>query len=108
MEPDLPLPDDVTAEVLQGGEVAIAQTGGNADRAIFCAKEAAYKCLYPITHEVIGFDAMTVSFPAQNRFCAMLLRETGPFPKGFVLNGTVLRAASRIVSMVWLDASQPR
>lgn len=63
---------------------------------IFSAKEAAYKALYPMARQVLGFDAMTVGLNG-NDFVARLERAVAPFPAGHEFRGK-----SRIVDGIIL------
>lgn len=108
VEPNEPLPEDVRSEVLIGDDSTDTGTAGHGDRVIFCAKEASYKCLYPLTREVIGFDAMVVTFPAKDRFRATLTRSTGPFSDGFWMDGVLVVGAECIVAVTWQTGGQSR
>lgn len=90
LEPDAPLPPEVVAEVLTPADAVEA-------RLAFSAKEAAYKALFPVMRQVIGFDAMAIGV-AGDALTARLLHPCGPFPAGFVLHGRHARAGGRIVT----------
>lgn len=84
LEPAQPLPDDVRAEVLSGGEPE-GLTGVQA-RLVFSAKECVFKTLYPQVGFVFGFDAVHVAL-SETTFAARLLAPLGPFPEGLRLTG---------------------
>jgi len=65
--------------------------------AIFSAKEATYKALYPLTGQVWGFDAVSIRL-GRDGFTATLARPAGPFPAGTGLCGILIRTPSIIVT----------
>lgn len=72
-----PLPRDLWDSVLTGAELdRLAQRPraeqGQIAKLIFAAKECAYKCQYPLTGTVFGFDALEIEFePGQRIFHAV-------------------------------------
>lgn len=72
-------------------------------RLIFSAKEAAYKALYPLSGEVLDFDAMEIApRPAQSRFTARLNRPVGPLGTGTVLPGRFALGSGLMLTAVVL------
>lgn len=101
VEPDSPLPDDVLSEICDGEEcVWIA---GQVEplrwaRLIFAAKEAAFKCQYPESRTIFGFDVMTVRVdPEASALTATFTRAVPPFAAGQVLQGRFVRTAGMII-----------
>jgi 4'-phosphopantetheinyl transferase EntD len=90
LEPDTPLPADVA-------EVALTPADTAESRLVFSAKEAAYKALFPVMRQVIGFDAMAIAVQGP-ALTARLLHACGPFPAGFTLTGGYARSEGRIVT----------
>lgn len=90
LEPDAPLPADVATEVLTPADMAEA-------RLVFSAKEAAYKALFPVMRQVVGFDAMAIAADG-GILTARLLLPCGPFPAGFRLTGRMARTNGRILT----------
>lgn len=87
IEPNLPLPDDVMETVLRPDEQDVM---GRA-RAVFCAKEATYKALFPISGEIWDFADMRIRLDqGHDRFSAELCRSAGPLPIGSMLHGHLL------------------
>lgn len=59
---------------------------------IFSAKEAVYKAMYPLTGDVWGFDAVTITLDAQGcGFSAELHLGAADFPRGAILRGHYVR-----------------
>ncbi len=98
-----PLPQGVSDVVLLGSEIHRtkswpAQAAELAGVLHFCAKEAAYKAIYPISRHVMGFEALELTFDhAAGRFEARLSTDIPVFPQNTcfdgafaVLPGTVL------------------
>jgi 4'-phosphopantetheinyl transferase EntD len=74
IEPATPLPADLIPIVCTEQEQAkLPKTdAGMIAKRIFCAKEAVYKAQYPLTGEVIGFDALSIHFNQDDTFDATL------------------------------------
>ncbi|MDP5305995.1 4'-phosphopantetheinyl transferase family protein [Paracoccus spongiarum] len=102
VEPDAPLPRDVLSEICDGGECA--WLAGQTEplrwaRLIFCAKEAAFKCQYPASCALFGFDAMSVRVdPAAGALEAVFNRAYAPFPAGARLQGRFARTGGLVVA----------
>lgn len=77
IEPATPLADDLIPIICTRlerrwlEELPDADVGETAKR-IFCAKEAVYKAQYPISGQVIGFDALSIRFGRFNTFDVIL------------------------------------
>jgi len=55
---------------------------------IFCAKESAYKCQYPLSRKMIDFFAFETTFKmCEKQFMATFTQDTGPFRSGDRLEG---------------------
>jgi len=73
-----PLPEDLEARVLTARERAFVDSLDASARGLtamlhFSAKEAFYKCQYPLTQRFLGFQDVEVEFElGRNRFCARL------------------------------------
>jgi 4'-phosphopantetheinyl transferase EntD len=72
---------------------------GHYVRQVFSAKEAAYKAQYPLTHTLIGFDAMTVRL-SETGFSARFCRPVGGFAAGQDIQGRLLRSQGLIFTGV--------
>lgn len=85
IEEDADLPDHIRHEVCTPTELAwlSVQPGhqrGRLARLIFCAKECAYKLQYPLTGQMLGFDAFEITPDLQTgQFEATLTRDVAPF-----------------------------
>lgn len=68
-------------------------------RLIFAAKEAAYKCQYPLSRTLFGFDALTVRVePGTAALTARFLCPVAPFARGRVLHGRFAFAEGLILA----------
>jgi 4'-phosphopantetheinyl transferase EntD len=77
------------------------QRRGLLAKAVFCAKEAAYKCQYSITGEMFGFEIFeTALFLDRGSFSAKFLTRTGCFARGDRLDGHIWIAADHFVALV--------
>jgi 4'-phosphopantetheinyl transferase EntD len=69
-EPSVPLPNELAGVICSEDEVAwMAKQRGHGmpwDRLFFCAKESAYKCLFPTTHRFLEFRDIQVQFNPEN------------------------------------------
>lgn len=95
LEPDTPLPADLAATICLPGEAATA-TGA---RAVFCAKEAAYKALYPRIATVLAFHDVAVTRAPDGRFHARLTRDVGAVRAGTGVPGYILRGSGQVAAL---------
>ncbi len=93
VEDDGPLGPDLVTTVCTLEERAWLATQPEAERGrlaklVFCAKEAVYKCQFPVTHKVLDFDAVLVTPDVDTgQFEATFRQDTGPFRVNDQLNG---------------------
>ena len=93
VEDDAPLAADLVATVCTLEERAWLATQPEAARGplaklIFSAKEAVYKCQYPVSHRVLDFNAVLVTPDVDTgQFEATFLERAGPFPMHARLDG---------------------
>lgn len=59
VEPAIALPEDITALVKQPDD-RLPEGMDDADRILFCAKEAVYKAVYPLDRVVLNYDDIIV------------------------------------------------
>ncbi|WP_340163211.1 4'-phosphopantetheinyl transferase family protein [Mesorhizobium sp. NZP2298] len=64
VEPALPLPDDIFALVATGADRMGSAGQRLAGRLLFAAKEAVYKAVYPLDHQVLGYEDIAVDLKA--------------------------------------------
>lgn len=104
VEEDRPLEPDLIPSICSDAEQARLplHESGRAAMAVFCAKEAAYKCQYPLTGQMLDFDAFDVTFQA-DRFTARFARRVGRFAAGTALPGRIGTAGGVIVALVALQ-----
>ncbi|SEO57248.1 4'-phosphopantetheinyl transferase EntD (siderophore biosynthesis) [Salinihabitans flavidus] len=105
VEADLPLEDDLLATICRPEERAWLQTqppdrrGALATR-IFSAKEAAFKCQYAVSGEMLDFHAMQVTFNANiTGFSARLVHGAGVLPEGTEITGRIGGTGTQILTV---------
>jgi len=107
-EPDSPLEPNVTARIATGAEIARATEhlrleAGVAAHLVFSAKEAFYKCQFPVTREFLGFEDVRIELdPGALR--AVLLRRAGRFEAGATFHGRFRHRGGLLLTAVWLPA----
>jgi 4'-phosphopantetheinyl transferase EntD len=104
-----PLADDLIEEICTPNERRWLASHNNAEhhlllaKAIFSAKEAVYKCQYPIAHETFGFEMIEIELQiADNRFLGHFCGNAGPLKRGSQLAGEIWLSDNHIVSLVRL------
>lgn len=104
IEPDEALDPDLVPEICGPAERTWLaslppERQGILARAIFSAKESAYKCQYPLSGRLLDFQAMHIEIdPAASRFAARFAVDAGPFPAGFSLRGRLAIADGYIAT----------
>jgi len=92
VEPATPLKASLVSRVCRPEErvwIERAHDAGLLGKVVFSAKEAVYKCQFPITGEYLGFHAVSVVLE-DHRFVAVFERDTGPFRRGESIAGRYL------------------
>ena len=70
-------------------------------KALFSAKECAYKCQYPLTKRLLGYDAMRIELDVSARsFTAYFEIDAEPFKAGDRLDGRIGFAGGHIASAI--------
>lgn len=110
IEPEEPLTAPVAARIWSPAEALAAEASGlvppaSAPKLVFAAKEAVYKCQFPVTRTYIGFHGVSVELAA-GTFTAVLTAPVGPLPSGFRFDGVWRRAAGELFAAVWLASRQ--
>ncbi len=78
-----------------------------AARCLFSAKEAVFKAQYPLTGQVFGFDAASITFnPSRNGFTATFHRDIEAIRAGSTVSGQCGIAGGHILTLVTLGATQ--
>lgn len=104
IEPALPLEAEIFREICRPEELAwlrqlpFEKRGGVARR-FFSAKEAIYKCQYPISRTIFDFHALSVIFDKQGRFDARLMQDVDGFEKGSMFSGLTTKSGEHILSV---------
>jgi len=100
-EPDEPFPADLIKSVTLPDErdwIARQPEPERAARLIFVAKEAAYKCQFPASQTLIGFEAIRISAASEGRLEARFTVDVPPFSRGQRLAGRHVRAAGLVLA----------
>ncbi|MBL9047635.1 MAG: 4'-phosphopantetheinyl transferase superfamily protein [Tabrizicola sp.] len=101
LEADEPLDSDLWPIICSEPELGAhpVTDRGLAVRRVFAAKEAVYKAQFPLTGQVIGFDAVAIAF-RNSDFNACFLQGVGPIPEGFEMHGRIARKCGLILAGV--------
>lgn len=111
LEPNVPLETALFGEVLSNNERQFVESvapemRGNLARLIFSAKECAYKCQYPLTRILFGFDGFEIRLNQECRtFKAQFTQSVGNFSKGQVLSGRYYSDNGIILTTIALPAT---
>lgn len=111
VEEDADLPADTLPEVCTPMELAWLSvqpqdSRGRLARLIFSAKECAYKLQYPLTGELISFDAFEITPDLETgQFEATLTRDVAPFSERTHLSGRFAFGAGLILTGMALPRS---
>lgn len=107
-EPDAPLEPNIASRIATGAEIAQATEllrleAGVAAHLVFSAKEAFYKCQFPMTREFLGFDDVRIELDADaDAVRAVLLRRAGRFDAGASFHGRFRHRGGLFLTAVWL------
>ena len=109
IEPDAPLEPEVAARIWSPAEAEQAarrtdMTPALASRLVFSAKEAFYKCQFPLTRTFLGFMEVSVAL-GDGTFEVRLERAVGAFPDGTRFAGRWLRVDGQLLTAVVLPRS---
>lgn len=112
VEEDTPLDADLIATICTPAECDWLSArpraeAGHLAKLIFSAKECAYKCQYPLTGRIFGFDGLEITLvPDRGEFTARFLMEIGTFARGCRLFGRFLRRQGLIVTAMKLASGK--
>ncbi|MFN4155680.1 MAG: 4'-phosphopantetheinyl transferase [Paracoccaceae bacterium] len=99
LEIDSPLEPELWEMILRPEERA-GMTGAQA-KAVFSAKEAAYKAQYAVSRTLYGFDGMRVEMEG-DRFSAVFMQSVPPFAPGDRIAGRIVRAQGHVLALAGL------
>lgn len=104
VEPRQALAPDVGGLVLAAeAERVLAAADPEAGLRVFCAKEAVYKAIYPITGESLDFDAVLIRpAPRSDGFLGEIRTATGPFRPGDLVPGRWRASRTHLAAAVVL------
>jgi 4'-phosphopantetheinyl transferase EntD len=109
IEPEL-WPSITTDEELARLRALSSDVAGEHAKRLFCAKEAAYKCQYPRSSVLLGFEDLSIEWPegiasahGPLPFEAIHQRDAAPFRRGDRLRGRWGRAADHHLCAVRLE-----
>jgi 4'-phosphopantetheinyl transferase EntD len=109
LEPAEPLPPDLWSSICTDQERAqfSGLSPAIAARLVFCMKEAAFKCQFPLSRTLLEFmDLQIVSGPEDGTFAAIFRRDAHPFRCGDRITGRFAICAGHIVSANILHLSE--
>lgn len=110
IEPAEPLPADIADAVLAPEERETLPSGaapGVLARAVFSAKECAYKAQYPLSRTLLDFSALRIALhPAEGRFTARFTIDAPPFRSGDGLDGRIALTPHHIFTAITLRRAQ--
>jgi 4'-phosphopantetheinyl transferase EntD len=108
IEEDTPLTDDLLDTVCTSAERRWLDTQpdpGQAAKAIFSAKECAYKAQYPLSQTLFDFQTLEVELGDDHKqFVARFTRSVPPFAQGDQIPGKIARGDGLIVTSVAVRA----
>lgn len=105
IEPASPLECDLIAEICVEDEMSWLSSRPAAEqpllaKAIFCAKEAAYKSQYPLSRQLTGFDTLQIDLDIDaGSFVARCLSDALPFRSGDMLRGSIWLTHGHFISV---------
>ncbi|MBV1862928.1 MAG: 4'-phosphopantetheinyl transferase superfamily protein [Rhodobacteraceae bacterium] len=111
LEPDAPLDPTLFEEILTAREIRFlracpAEKRGRLARLIFSAKECAYKCQYPLTRKLFGFDGFEIRLDQDKEiFDARFTQPVGNFAKDHILGGRYFIGNGLILTTMALAAT---
>ncbi|HEX6764749.1 MAG TPA: 4'-phosphopantetheinyl transferase superfamily protein [Polyangiaceae bacterium] len=106
-EPAEALSPAIAARVLGGDDPRVLELGARSleppvvPRLVFSAKEAVYKCLFPITKTFLGFADVALELE-KTTFRATLRVSAPPFSPGASLVGRWQKSGGFLVTALWL------
>jgi 4'-phosphopantetheinyl transferase EntD len=110
-EPAGPLERELWAEILTEDELAVltlldAETAAARARWTFCAKEAAYKCQYPLSGLLLDFGDLEIRWTDESgeriEFTAHYRRDAPPFRRGDRIPGVLAHIDDHVVAVAKL------
>lgn len=110
VEPDAPLEPEIAARIWSPSEAEQAarrsdMTPALASRLVFSAKEAFYKCQFPLTRTFLGFKEVSVTL-GDATFEVRLADAVGRFPAGMRFAGQWRRVEGQLLTAVVLPRSE--
>jgi 4'-phosphopantetheinyl transferase EntD len=112
IEPYAPLPPDIAAEVVHEGD-GLKLDSGAAPLAqhfaveVFSAKEAAYKCQFPLTGSMLEFNALSIRLmPQSHRFEARFEESVGSFRAGDTLDGCYALVSGHVLTVASIPSER--
>lgn len=110
IEENLPLAAELFEAICSDDELKQLEPNPSAEhgmlgKAIFCAKEAAYKCQFPLSRRVFGFHALHVDLDLPGKlFTATFLEDASPFASGDRLRGRIWISGDYFVAVATLKS----
>ncbi len=104
-EPDAPLEAELWESITTAAELTRLRAAADAPRLarrLFCVKEAAYKCQFPLSGQLLEFTDLEVAIDPVGRFAARYARPAPPFVIGDTIAGRVGMVDGRWVAIARL------
>lgn len=101
-EPAEPLEEELWDAITTEAEREALRSGAVDARRLFCAKEAAYKCQFPLTGTLLEFTDLEVAWAGLERFQARYTRPVGAFAAGDSIPGRIAWISGRWVAVARL------
>jgi len=107
VEPDLPLEASIVSHVCRPEEPLLIEDLRGLDaarvaRLIFSAKEAVYKCQFPLTRRFIDFQEVNVRFRANAEFSVEVLADVPELAGGARFVGRFAQRAGFLLTASWI------
>ncbi len=110
VEPAEPITAEIAARISKPHELRAADKLADFDellvaRLIFSAKEAVYKCQFPISREFVGFEEVAIALEPDGTFISEWLRKPPPVPeRAYRLLGRWCRRDGFLLTTAWLES----
>jgi 4'-phosphopantetheinyl transferase EntD len=109
IEPAAPLERAIAERIATEGELHALKSLAPllAARLIFSAKEAFYKCQFPLTRQFLGFFDVSIALEPQGEFAVELLTDAGPLIRGRGFRGNWRQRGGFLFTSVQMPSTRP-
>lgn len=112
VEPAEPISAEIAARISEPHELRAYEVLDGFDelltaRLIFSAKEAVYKCQFPISRQFVGFEEVAIALAPDGTFGVQWLRSPPPVPaQTYRMFGRWCRREGFLITTAWLEAAR--